>query len=270
MSRIPIKANSVDPATGNAVSGVSVTVKNSLTASNVTVYSAQTGGSTVANPFTTDASGRAFYWVDRGPIQLDYAGAGITAFSEWAGDLADATDIVTALPGSPSDGQTILFQNAGMATNGQVWQLRYRAGGGTYKWEFVGGTGLYTSANSSVSFSTVGSNTALTGDMALTVPLAGDYFIEWSATVTHTGNNQGIYIFPNGAGFTGSGTAEGTGYVGQPAVAAPNAAFSISGIGRLAGLTSGGTLNLGYFVGATGGGYTGTPRRMRLTPIRVG
>ena len=179
MSRIPIKANSVDPATGNAVAGVAVTIKNSLTATNVTVYAAQSGGSTISNPITTDSNGRYFCWVDRGPIQLDYAGAGITAFSEWAGDLADASDIVTALPTtSLVDGQTALFQNAAMATDGIVWQFRYRAGGGTYKWEFIGGTPLFNEVTTGEARSANTYGALTTAGPSIALPLAGDYLVE--------------------------------------------------------------------------------------------
>lgn len=269
MSRIPIKANSVDPATGNAVSGVSVTVKNSLTGSNVTVYSAQTGGSTVANPFTTDSNGRAFYWVDRGPIQLDYSGAGITAFSEWQGDLADPTDIVSSLPGSPADGQTILFQSAGMATNGQVWQLRYRAGGGTYKWEFTGGSPLYSSTSSTITLNTTSAATAISADIAVTLPLAGDYMIQWTANGTPNGNNQGMHLFPMGAGAAGGAGVEGSSYMVQPAVASPATMFPASGYGRYTGMTNGGTITLGYLIGVAGAQLQ-QRRELVVTPIRVG
>lgn len=265
MSRIPIKANSVDPATGNAVSGVSVTVKNSLTASNVTVYSAQTGGSTVANPFTTDSNGRAFYWVDRGPIQLDYSGAGITAFSEWTGDLADATDIVTALPGSPSDGQTILFQSAAMATNGQVWQLRYRAGGGTYKWEYVGGAALTArddTFQSSLAASS-GAATAFSPAVTITLPLTGDYTLRYGARCGHTGNNQGMAVLPIATGLTYA--AANKAECVQPATVA-SAAYGVAGEMIATGIS--GTLSLQYTAGAA----NGEARQKWITaiPIRVG
>ena len=49
---------------------------------------------------------------------------------------------VSALPGSPVDGQEIYYQDAAMATAGIVWHLRYRLAGGTYKWGLVGGAPL--------------------------------------------------------------------------------------------------------------------------------
>lgn len=266
MSRIPIKANSVDPATGNAVAGVSVTIKNSLTATNVTVYAAQSGGSTVSNPVTTDSNGRYFCWVDRGPIQLDYAGAGITAFSEWAGDLADPTDIVTALPGSPSDGQTILFQSAAMATNGQVWQLRYRAGGGTYKWEFVGGTPLTyndTTVQTGLAASS-GVATSLSPACTITLPLTGDYLLNYGARCGHTGTNQGCAVLPIATGLTFSG-AGAQANVGQAGTTnSSNASIARSFIAT--GIS--GTLELKYTAGAANGevGY----RWITATPVRLG
>ena len=58
---------------------------------------------------------------------------------------AGPSDIVTSLPGSPIDGQ-IIYYNAD-ATNGNVWHLRYRsASSSAYKWEFVGGSRLLSTA----------------------------------------------------------------------------------------------------------------------------
>lgn len=190
MPRIPIKANAVDPATGNAVAGVSVTIKNSLTTNNVTVYSAQTGGSTLSNPITTDSNGRAFVWVDRAPIRLDYSGTGITAFSEWQGDLANEPDIVSALPGSPADGQQVFYQDAAMATAGVVWNLRYRAGGGTYKWEFVGGNGLSAYVQASQTTASTTYTDLGTVGPSLTVPLAGDYTVDLQTTMRGSSGSQ--------------------------------------------------------------------------------
>src|SRR5215218_6358847 len=51
--------------------------------------------------------------------------------------------VVTALPGSPVDGQEVIYQNASMASVGVAWRLKYRsASGSAYKWEFIGGAPL--------------------------------------------------------------------------------------------------------------------------------
>lgn len=102
------------------------------------------------------------------------------------GALADSLDAqllstVTTLPSSPVDGQRCLF--LADATNGVVWDLRYRsASSSTYKWELAGGGSLTaelsfgesTTSSSNVDLATVGP--------AITVPLAGDYEIDFGAT----------------------------------------------------------------------------------------
>ena len=138
MARIPVSISTVDTA-GNAQVNISATVKNRASGTNVTLYALESGGSTVSNPLVTDANGRAFAYADRQGLRIDYTGTGFTAYTEYREDAVPPTDIVSALPGSPFDGQEIYYQNAAMATAGTVWHLRYRSGGGTYKWEFLGG-----------------------------------------------------------------------------------------------------------------------------------
>lgn len=56
--------------------------------------------------------------------------------------------VVTALPGSPVDGQEIYL--AADAANGVLWRLRYNAGSASaYKWEFLGGPPLWASVAAS-------------------------------------------------------------------------------------------------------------------------
>src|SRR4030095_11342304 len=53
---------------------------------------------------------------------------------QWAPQIP----LVSALPGSPFDGQEIYY--LADATNSVIWHLRYRAGSSSaYKWEFIGG-----------------------------------------------------------------------------------------------------------------------------------
>jgi hypothetical protein len=99
--------------------------------------------------------------------------------------------LVSSLPGSPSDGQTIYYQSAAMASLGVVWTFRYRTGGGTYKWEFVGGAPLYVQFATSRT-TTSGSYVALTDAVEVTNPLAGDYLIEHGAEMGYTSGGPGI------------------------------------------------------------------------------
>ena len=91
MARTEIPIVVIDPATGNAVSGASVTVVNRATSSNATIYAGETGATTAANPRTTDANGRLTGWVERGPYRLDITGGSLTSYSKnW--DSAPAAD----------------------------------------------------------------------------------------------------------------------------------------------------------------------------------
>lgn len=57
------------------------------------------------------------------------------------GGGASAPTLVSALPGSPTDGQEIYLLVDG--ANGIIWHLRYRAASASaYKWEYLGGVPL--------------------------------------------------------------------------------------------------------------------------------
>ena len=91
--------------------------------------------------------------------------------------------LVSVLPSSPADGQEVYFQNAAMATDGLIWHLRYRAAApGSYKWEFIGGSPLYVVRRERES---IGTNQAWADitpvSPELTIPLAGDYMVEFGA-----------------------------------------------------------------------------------------
>jgi hypothetical protein len=78
-----------------------------------------------------------------------------------------------------------------MATNGIVWTLRYRSGGGTYKWEFVGGPPMYVQvATARTTLSS--SYGALTDAVEITLPLAGDYLIEHGCYMGYTAGGPGL------------------------------------------------------------------------------
>lgn len=106
-------------------------------------------------------------------------------------DLRAPTAEVDTLPVSPVDGQVAYFQNAGMATDGVVWQFRYNSSSASsYKWEFVGGvpwakevaTQQLTSSTSFVDLGTVGPS--------VTAPLAGEYIIRMGAYTGLTADNM--------------------------------------------------------------------------------
>lgn len=83
MARTEIPLIVLDPATGNAVVGASVAVKDRVTGNSSTVYAAETGATTVTNPRTTDAYGRVAGWIERGSYQFDISGTGLVSYTEY-------------------------------------------------------------------------------------------------------------------------------------------------------------------------------------------
>lgn len=260
MARIPVSISTIDTA-GNAQANISATVKNRASGTNVTLYALESGGSTVSNPLVTDASGRAFAYADRQGLRIDYTGTGFTAYTEYREDAVPPLDIVSALPGSPFDGQEIYFQSAAMATAGVVWHLRYRAGGGAYKWEFLGGPPIIATNTTA---GTVSSNTtpaAFTNTPTITIPLLGDYWVTGSGDVS-TSNSalQG-------------NTQVGNGTVFAPTQRIAHSATSVnwpfSNGGLMAGAAAATTLSLYGFSNGGASTLTANTKTISLLPIRV-
>lgn len=84
MARVELLATVDKIVTSNLqpVSGASVLVKLRATGNPVTVYAAETGGTTVTNPLVTDANGRVNGWVDEGSLILTVSGSGITTYNQ--------------------------------------------------------------------------------------------------------------------------------------------------------------------------------------------
>jgi len=88
--------------------------------------------------------------------------------------------LVSALPGSPVDGQEIYY--LADAANGIIWHLRYRAASpNPTKWEYIGGQALSSAIGAG---GATNSNTPQTsGQASLTVPLTGGYDFEIAARI---------------------------------------------------------------------------------------
>lgn len=82
---------------------------------------------------------------------------------------------VTSLPGSPVDGQEVYY--LADSANGVVWHLKYRSAGTTYKWEYVGGSALYSAPGMVGSPGGVGGTgyTTMGSAPSIAVPIAGSY-----------------------------------------------------------------------------------------------
>jgi hypothetical protein len=86
---------------------------------------------------------------------------------------------VTALPGSPLDGQEVYY--VADATNGVNWHLRYTAA--ITKWVLVGGQPLQVYDVNQVTRASASFGDFSTAGPSLTIPLAGDYMVEWTTNV---------------------------------------------------------------------------------------
>ena len=175
---------------------------------------------------------------------------------------------VSALPGSPVDGQEVYYQSAGMATDGVVWHLRYRSTGGTYKWEFVGGSPMYaetpaaelTTSATYVDLTTVGPQ--------ITVPLAGDYVITGGAQA-YSGQAGTIPVAAVKLGAAAITDGEILVLVRVPTAAFSGAISSRTIVRTVSAAST--VLKLQYAnVGTAGATATFNNRVLNITPRRVG
>lgn len=169
--------------------------------------------------------------------------------------------LVSALPGSPIDGQECYF--LADATNGIVWHLRYRAtASGSYKWECIGGPPLFK--RDATRFTTGSTSWTQSGNdqPKVTTPLAGDYDVR----IMYTGaSNIGGGILQMSAwGLTPNVVVPG-GVVGLTQTNAY--AFTFEGGGRV-------TFNVPtdvvtrYAVGSSTGFFD--EKNLWVQPVRVG
>lgn len=115
MARVEIPTVVLDPATGSAIAGASVELRDRTTGNLSTVYLAETGSTTVTNPRVTDAYGRVNGWVERGPYQLEISGSGLTTYIEYldAVPASQGTNVSATAPTQPATGDLWYDTNSG-------------------------------------------------------------------------------------------------------------------------------------------------------------
>lgn len=116
--------------------------------------------------------------------------------------LVDLTKpVVSSLPGSPTDGEVVFFQDSNMASVGVVWEFKYRAAGGTDKWEFVGGPPLVARIATSETRANVAYGDLATVGPDITVPLSGEYDVILGGRIANnTGaGDSSVMSYANGA-----------------------------------------------------------------------
>lgn len=215
----------------------------------------------VATMYFGSANDASLYRV--GASRLGTAGLDLT------GSLA--RPLVSALPGSPYDGQEILFQTAAMVTAGiGPWLFRYRsASASTYKWEFIGGAPWAANRDTADNVASPTQNAWISfdaNDPSVTVPLAGDYAV---LNVAQFSNDTGAMAFQIGVRV---GATDPTSFVdvGVDQSEAAGKVTSMSHHKKVLGVSAATLLAQRYrFTGAAG---TVTRRGAALVviPLRVG
>lgn len=182
--------------------------------------------------------------------------------SQFIVPLASAP-LVTSLPSAPIDGQEIRY--VADATNGVIWNLRYRAASSSlYKWEFVGGAPLSASTISGITgtISSTSFVSASGGNISVSLPLAGDYWT--TTTILGTNNTGGAWWM---GGLDGPGSTIVDQFCARLMTSSANY-FQNGAASILRTFTSSGTVDMKYRV--TSGIATIAERGFSLTPIRVG
>lgn len=175
--------------------------------------------------------------------------------------------VVSSLPGSPSDGDEVYYQNAAMATAGIMWHLRYRsAASGSYKWEVIGAEALMAEVAPQESY---GSGVTSYGNLAtagpaITLPLAGDYIVEIGCIAYHDTTARAAWMSYQ-IGGTGASDNDGT-YV---YAGATNTVYVPTFRPRMKTGLGAVTLTAKYRSDGSGIG-TYAHRWIRATPVRVG
>ncbi|GIV03984.1 MAG: hypothetical protein KatS3mg015_2814 [Fimbriimonadales bacterium] len=91
------------------------------------------------------------------------------------------------LPANPRDGQPYAY--VADSSKGIVWRFMYNADSGSqYKWEFIGGAPAQVAASGNVS--TTSASWQDLGGPSLTVPLAGDYLVQFGAEFNNNVNGR--------------------------------------------------------------------------------
>jgi hypothetical protein len=174
--------------------------------------------------------------------------------------------LVTALPGSPVDGQEVYYLQD--ATKGTIWHLRYRAASASsYKWETVGDAPAMLSENVASGTRTSTGFGDLTGGGAagplVTVPLAGEYEVSLSVDVQN--NNAGAQVRAGvqfgAAAVAGDDIVEGA----EDA----NAPVSVASVPFLRTVAAAGT-TVAVRYASSSGTATFQRRRLMVRPRRVG
>lgn len=101
------------------------------------------------------------------------------------------TSMVTALPGSPTDGQEIVLVDSLTAPTYQ-WHLKYVSAKASNKWIAVGGAPAVATVGTAESTNSTSWTDLTTAGPSITVPVAGSYHITMGVVITPSADYQTI------------------------------------------------------------------------------
>jgi hypothetical protein len=166
--------------------------------------------------------------------------------------------VVSALPGSPVDGQECYL--LADVTAGTVWHLRYRAASpSTYKWEFLGGGESIAVVDTPESTSSTTFTNLATIGPTINIGLAGEYIVRGGCGAqASAGQNASI----------GLATAATPGAADQVTVTLSTAFTGVLYLARKLTVAAGGFVQMKYMTNA--GSTTFSGRELTVYPLRVG
>lgn len=181
--------------------------------------------------------------------------------SAWA--PGGGATLVTALPGSPNDGDTVVFTDSTSAPT-YMWYLRYISAATTYKWYCIGGTPAHIEVLTSETTAS-GTYAALaTAGPSFTIPLAGDWAIHIESRQTHTAAQHTYHSFDIG----GTGAVDNDSILSYHYNAAANAnTFSVGRTVKKTALSASTALVSKYRTDSGTGTFA--MRVMEVIPYRV-
>jgi hypothetical protein len=189
---------------------------------------------------------------------------------------ANKTDValVTALPGSPYNGQVVDF--LADQTNGVVWRLRFRSlqsdgvtpNPSSFKWEYIGGSDLRATVDAQQSQGISGYANLTTVGPSIALPLSGDWDVGVGCRIAlgaSTGQ-RGTMSYKIGA--TTALDVDGATGMLFPPTGTASAEDSVYNVRRKTGLSAGDTIVAQYKTELSAG-ISYDRRWMSLRPVRV-
>lgn len=177
----------------------------------------------------------------------------------WA--AAGSPSLVTALPGSPSDGDEVIFVDSTSAPTYQ-WHLKFVSAKASNKWIFIGGSPGFAAVATSETTASAAYAALATAGPSFTVPVAGDYIVEIGSMISNSTAASTFHSYDIG----GSGAVDGDGihFLNQDANERGGEVFA----NKKSALAASTALVSKYKTSA--GTATFQKRWMRVTPVAVG